>query len=94
YISYILYILKTAYREFEERMENLKNPRGEKTALVIQALRHASETFSVSDIQRQCPGISVDMIRKVLKDLRAQGLVKCLGRGPTAQWKRIGKWRN
>ncbi|OGQ06970.1 MAG: cell filamentation protein Fic [Deltaproteobacteria bacterium RIFCSPLOWO2_12_FULL_40_28] len=94
YIGYVLYILKTAYREFEERMGDLKNPRGEKTALVVRAIRQSSETFRIADIQRKCPSISVDMIRKVLKDLRAEGRTKCLGRGKTAQWKRVGKWRN
>jgi len=45
-------------------------------------------------IQRKCLGISVDMIRKVLKDLRVEGRIKCLGMGKAAQWKRTGKWRN
>jgi hypothetical protein len=92
YTSYALYILRTACREFEKRMEGLKNPRGEKTELVTQAIRQSPEVFRIADIQRKCPGISVDMIRKVLKDLRAKGQTKCLGRGQTAQWKRVGKW--
>ena len=91
YISYLLYILKEAYREFEKRMEGLQNPRGEKTALITQAIRQSPETFRITDIQRKCPGISVDMIRKVLKDLRAEGRTKCLGMGKAAQWKRVGK---
>lgn len=94
YIGYVLHILKAAYREFEERMEGLQNSRGEKTALVIQAVRQSLETFRIADIQRKCPGISVDMIRKVLKDLKAEGRVKCLGLGKAAQWKRVGKWPN
>jgi Fic family protein len=92
YIGYLLYILKEAYREFEKRMEGLQNPRGEKTALITQAIRQSAEVFRIADIQRKCPGISVDMIRKVLKDLRAEGRTKCLGMGKAAQWKRVGKW--
>lgn len=92
YMGYVLYILKAAYQEFEERMEGLKNPRGEKTALVTQAIRQSSEVFRIADIQRKCPGISVDMIRKVLKDLRSEGRMKCLGMGKAAQWKRVGRW--
>lgn len=92
YIGYLLYILKEAYREFEKRMEGLQNPRGEKTALITQAIRQSPEVFRIADIQRKCPGISVDMIRKVLKDLRAEGRTKCLGMGKAAQWKRVGKW--
>ncbi len=94
YVGYVLNILKSAYREFEERMGESRNPRGEKTALVIQAVRQSSETFRIADLQRKCPGISVDMIRKVLKDLRAEGRVKCLGRGQAAQWRRMGKRLN
>ena len=92
YIGYLLYILKEAYREFERRMEGLQNPRGEKTALITQAIRQLPEVFRIADIQRKCPGISVDMIRKVLKDLRAEDRTKCLGMGKAAQWKRVGKW--
>lgn len=92
YIGYLLYILKQAYREFETQMEGLQNPRGEKTELVIQAIRQSPETFRIADIQRKCPAISVDMIRKVLKDLRAEGRTKCLGMGKAAQWKRVGRW--
>lgn len=92
YIGYLLFILKEAYREFEKQMEELQNPRGEKTALITQAIRQSPEVFRIADIQRKCPGISVDMIRKVLKDLRAEGRTKCLGMGKAAQWKRVGKW--
>lgn len=92
YIGYVLYILKNAYREFEDRMEGLQAPRGEKTSLVIQAICQSSETFRIADIQRKCPGISVDLIRKVLKDLKTEGRIKCLGMGKAAQWKRLGKW--
>ncbi len=94
YIGYVLYILKSAYREFEERLGELRNPRGEKTAIVMQAIRQSPEIFRIADLQRRCPGISVDMIRKVLKDLRAEGRMKCLGMGKHAQWKRVGKWGN
>jgi hypothetical protein len=47
----------------------------------------------VSDIQRQCPGVSVDLIRRVLKNLRSSGRVKCLGRGQSAEWQRTRKWK-
>jgi len=46
--------------------------------------------FRVADIQRQCPGVSLDMIRKVLKDLRPR--VQCLGRGKEAKWEKTADW--
>lgn len=94
YIAYVLYILKTAYQEFEERLGQMKTPRGEKTVLIVNAIQKSPEIFRVADLSRQCPGISVDMIRKVLKDLRTKGQVECLGRGHTAEWKKTRKWPN
>jgi hypothetical protein len=41
------------------------------------------------DIQLQCPGVSLDLIRKVLKDLRPR--VKCLARGKDAKWQKTTK---
>ena len=33
---------------------------------------------------------SVDMVRRVLRDLQKADKVECLGRGPGAMWRRIG----
>ena len=90
YINFVCFILKSAYKEFEARLGKLPQPRGEKTALVQDALRSFSHDFSVVDILGKCPGVGIDMIRRVLKDLQAQGEVECLGRGRNAKWKKTG----
>lgn len=87
-MNHLLYILKTAYREFEDRLGQIKAPRGEKSELVANAVNHAAGNFSVADLQRECPGVSVDMIRHVLEGLRRKGDVECLGRGRSARWRR------
>jgi len=92
YINYVFFILKTAYKEFEERVGQISAPRGAKTDLVLSAIERTSQPFRVSDIQRVCPGVSVDMIRRVMKDLRASGRAQCLGRGQQAQWEKTEKW--
>jgi len=92
YLNYLLYILKAACREFENRLGQIKAPRGEKSEIVINAINRTAGDFSVADLQRECPGVSVDMIRHVLKGLRRNGDVKCLGRGRSALWRR-GKQR-
>jgi len=89
YINYVLFILRSACREFEERVGQIKSPRGAKTELITMAIERVAGPFRISDIQRECPGVSVDMIRTVLKTLRANGRVECLGRGQNAQWQRI-----
>jgi len=90
YINFVLYTLRTAYREFEERVGQIKGPRGSKTELVEAAIQRFSKSFMVSDLERSCPGVSRDMIRKVLRDLQKSGQVECLGRGPGAPWRRKG----
>lgn len=90
YINFVLYILKSAYKEFEERVDTLKTPKGMKTDLVEAAVRHFRGEFSLSQIESTCPGVSHDMVRKVLRDLQKQGRVECMGRGPGAVWKKKG----
>jgi hypothetical protein len=88
YIGYLLYIVKLAYREFEERAGQTATPRGEKTALVEAAIARQVGPFRVSDIRDACPGVGVDLIRKVLGRMKGES-VECLGRGQTAQWRRM-----
>ncbi len=56
--------------------------------MIISAIEKTLGAFRIADIQRECPGVSVDMIRQVLKKLREDGRVECLGRGQNAQWQR------
>jgi len=88
YIGYLLFIIKKAYDEFEERAGSIRAPRGEKTALVEAAIIRQAGAFSVSDIRDACPGVGVDLIRKVLGRMKGDK-VKCMGRGQTAQWQCI-----
>lgn len=93
YVNYLLFILKSAYKEFEERVGQTASPKGAKTELVTTAIRRFAGPFRISDIQRDCPGVSVDLIRRVLKNSRSVGRVKCLGRGQSAEWQRTAKWK-
>lgn len=88
FVNYMLFILNSAYREFEERLGRLKSPRGEKTEAVIRAIDEEAGAFHISDVQRKCPGVSIDLIRKILKSMRDQEQVECLGRGQKAKWRK------
>lgn len=92
YVNYLLYILKTAYQEFEARVGEMKSPRGAKTELVTDAIRRQGGSFRIADLQRECPGVSLDLIRQVLKTLRASNQVECLGRGQHAEWRKTERW--
>ena len=88
YINFVCFILKDAYKEFEERLGSMPQPRGEKTGMVTDAIKKFPGDFTVADILRQCPGVGIDMVRRVLKDLQARGEVVCLGRGRNARWEK------
>jgi len=88
YINYILSILKNAYREFEDRVNQLKSPRGAKTEQVEAAVKAFSGTFTLLGLERACMGVSRDMVRKVLRNLQKAGSVECLGRGRGAVWRK------
>jgi Fic family protein len=89
WLNYFLAIVRRAYVQFEERAGQVKSPRGAKTALLLGAIERAGNPFHIADLQQACPGVSLDWIRQVLKQLRAQGKLECLGRGPKALWRRL-----
>jgi Fic family protein len=89
-INFLLYILTQACKEFERRLGDVKSIPGEKTALVISAVQHQIGSFGVADLQNACPGVSVDLIRRVLSQLRREKKVRCLGRGRTSRWEKLG----
>ena len=92
YINYLLFIIKAAYREFEERLGRIRTPKGGKTDMVLRAIHGKTGPFRVAGIQDECPNVSVDMIRRVLKSLRVKKQVECLGRGQNAEWQKTDKW--
>jgi Fic family protein len=89
FINFMLFILGLAHRELERRMAETTAPRGGKTALVQSAVAGFEEEFTLRELRRACPAVSPDMIRRVLRDMRREGRVKCLGRGPGARWRLI-----
>jgi Fic family protein len=90
YINYLLFILKTAYKEFAERVGDIKAPRGAKTDQIVAAIGGFVGEFTVSQLEQACPGISRDMIRRVLREQQAAGVIECQGRGPAARWRKKG----
>ena len=90
YINYLLFIIKSAYKEFETRLGQTKSPRGAKTQMIEAAIGKFRGSFSLSQIESECPSVSRDMIRRTLRNLQKQGSVECLGRGPGAEWRKRG----
>jgi Fic family protein len=92
YINHVLFILKTGYGELEQRLGRGREPKGAKTEQIIAAIARQTGDFRTADIQRACPGVGVDMIRKVLVGLRPG--VECLRRGPNAPYRKTAKWNS
>lgn len=88
WFNYFLSIVRRAYKEFEERAGRIKVSRGGKTALVHAAIQGFLGNFTLSELERACPGVSRDMVRQVLKTLQKEGKIKCLGKGPGAAWQK------
>ena len=91
--EYFLSTILAAYGEFESRFGKISKGRGSKTDTVKNAIDGFVADFSLTDIEKSCPLVSRDMIRRVLFDLKNEGLVICLGRGPSARWRKSVKSR-
>jgi hypothetical protein len=90
YVNYLPFIIKSAYKEFESRLSQIKSPRGAKTQMIEVAMGKFRGSFSLSQLEDACSGVSRDMVRTTLRNLRDQGMVECLGRGPGAKWRKRG----
>ncbi|MEW6040298.1 MAG: Fic family protein [Elusimicrobiota bacterium] len=87
WLNYFLWTVNSAYREFEQRAGTIKSSRGVKTEIITQAIENQLGEFSISDIEKSCPGISRDMIRIVFRKLQKEKKIVCLGKGQSAKWK-------
>ena len=91
WLSYFWGVLIRAYTEFESRVGKVTTGYGSKTEQVKLAVARRTGPFAISDIERECPGISRDMIRYVLRHLRDEGALRTTGVGRGAKWLRIGE---
>lgn len=87
--NYFLGMLTAAYKEFEERVGTITSARGAKREMVRSAIERLPERFTIGDLKRVCPGVSYPTLQRALADLRKEKKIRCLGRGPDAQWERI-----
>lgn len=89
YVNCLLFILKTAYGELADRVGDIKAPRGSKTEMILAAIERLPRQFAVAQLEKACPGVSREMVRRVLGSQKGKR-VKCIGRGPGALWTKIG----
>ncbi len=86
WMNYFWIVLLKAYREFEERVGTIKIGKGSKSDQVRKAVLRQTVAFAISDIEKECPWISRDMIRLVLRKMKSEGMIKLQGKGRGANW--------
>jgi Fic family protein len=89
FINYCLWILKEAYKEFEQRVGRTAEPIGAKAELVREVIFRQHGSFSVGELERACPGVGRDWIRTILRKMKAAGELRSFGHGAGARWERV-----
>ncbi len=86
WMRYLWGVVLRAYREFEDRVGTLRTGRGSKTDLVVEAIQRRIKPFAISDIEADCPGVTRDWIRIVLRRMRDEGRIVAQGKGRGSRW--------
>lgn len=89
WMNYFLGILNASYKEFESRVGTVATGRGSKKRRIHQLLRsRVSDVFTFDDLQHALPDVSAAHIRRELRKLRDDGVVRSPGPG-AKNWTRL-----
>lgn len=88
WMTYFWGVMLRAYKELEERVGTLRSGRGAKTEMIERAVARRSRPFGIVDIEAECPGVSREMVRHVLRRLRDEGKLRLEGHGRGSKWVR------
>jgi len=89
WLDYFWGILLRAYSEFTDRVGTVTRGAGGKSAQVREAVNRMTKPFSLSDLQVECPGVSLPTIKRELQAMRDEELIMLQGRGRGAKWSRL-----
>lgn len=89
WLDFFLAIVRRGCAEFEQRVGQVRAPRGAKTALVHAAIDSFPGPFAIGELERQCPGVSRDMLRHLLRRLQAAKRLRCVRRGRNSLWQKM-----
>ena len=82
-------MLVKAYRDFEDRVGVTSAKRGAKRDMIRDAVNRLPNRFRYADLERALPTVSRPTIARALRELRAEGAIRCLKPGRDATWEKI-----
>lgn len=83
--NYFLSIVRRGYVEFSQQVEGYTGQPA-KTQLARRAILAQVGEFTLADLQSQLPTVSVQLLKKVMAQLKAEGKISLCGRGRGARW--------
>jgi Fic family protein len=81
-------MLTKAYREFEAGVGVTSARRGAKRDMIRDAVKRFPSRFRYADLARALPAVSRPTITRALRQLRAEGAIRCLKPGRDATWEK------
>lgn len=87
WINFYLSVLRQAYKEMADNMERSSSLASGKGEIVETTVLRQIGSFSLREIQQQCPDISTQMIKKVFNDMKKKKQLILVGRGRGALWR-------
>ncbi len=93
WLNYFWGALTRAGREFEERVGKVADAPGTKSEMIRAAVMRRIGPFSSAAIEKDCPGVSHELVRRVLRSMRDEGIIAVQGRGRGAKWLRSAESR-
>jgi len=86
FVTYLLSVILSAYKEFSGRVENMYGKSSTKAARIHNLFTNKIGKLSKAEISTLCPDISVTTIEKVLSDLLKDGYILKLGTGRSTKY--------
>ena len=84
--NYVLGVVRSAYQELETQVEFVAG-RPVKGDLVRRTVLEQVGDFTLGDVVAQAAGVSPQLVKKVLSELRGEGKIALTGRGRGARWR-------
>ena len=89
WVTYFWGVMLRAYAEYEARVLNVSAGGGVKADIVRHAVTRLPPAFTIHDLMLECPGTSREWMRRVLREMKDEGVLEIVGKGRGARWRRL-----